>query len=206
MSRYQPSNDNFFSENDYSQVHMKNDDVPMSISREPNVEYERVVSYLTISSKDRNVVAYPNVNHYVINFQNEFKNITTIQLIQAIFPDKNDIRQEPYLLLKIDELEDVMFSNDRNISDAFAIIQISSPAMTGGFINMDTKIHENTIKFFRTPKASLSKMTVRITDYQGVPFNFGNTPGLAKEFQNTFVFKITSLEKKRSILSQRNVY
>lgn len=199
-----------YSGNRYNEVYNELNNAKLSIEQEKNIEYEEVVHYVSISSRDRDYSVYPNVNRYVVNFPTEFKNVSNIQLIQAIIPDQNNVRSEPYLLLKIDELEDVMVSRDRNVSDAFAMIMLSSPPTPGGFISMDTKIHENTVKYFRIPKASLSKMTVSITDCDGVLFDFGEslvspaTPG--KSYQNTFVFKVTVLEKKRMSLSHRNVY
>jgi hypothetical protein len=192
---------------EFNQAFNAENNKKLSLDYEPNIEYEETVSYLVVSSKDRDVSQHPNVNHYMIDFPREFKNIKSIELIQAILPDQNDIKLEPYILLKIEELEDVMVSNDRNVSDAFAIIQISCPAIDGGFINMDTKIHEKTVKYFKTPKASLSRMTVRVTDYAGALFDFGSaTPGFSKEYQNTFVFKVITLDRKRVSLAHRSVF
>lgn len=192
---------------DFNQAFNAENNKKLSVEQEPNIEYEETVNYIVVSSKDRDVSQYPNVNRYMIDLPSEFKNIKTIELIQAILPDQNNIKLEPYILLKIEELEDVMVSNDRNISDAFAIIQICCPAIDGGFINMDTKIHEKTVKFFKTPKASLSRMTIRVTDYAGVLFDFGSaTPGLTKTYQNTFVFKVVTLDRKRVSLSHRSVF
>jgi hypothetical protein len=178
------------------------------VQQENNIEYEEVVKYFTISSKDRDVSIYPNVSRYSVNLETEIKNIISIELIQAMIPDKNDVLEEPYLLLKIDELDEVMMSNDRHISDAFAILQLASPTTPGGFIMIDKRIHEQTIKFFRTPKASLNKLTVTITDAYGTPFDFGaDTPSPpVKALQNTFVFRVILLEKKRNMLEHRNVY
>jgi hypothetical protein len=50
-------------------------------------------------------------------------------------------------------------------------------------------------------------MTITISDSDGVPFNFGtdsNPP--EKQYQNTFIFRIQTLEKKRSQLNYRNVF
>ena len=51
-------------------------------------------------------------------------------------------------------------------------------------------------------------MTITILDSAGLPFDFGtDTPSPPnKAFQNTFIFKIVTLEKKRSVLNHRNVY
>jgi hypothetical protein len=206
-STFAESNAEEFQMNSYKTNHT-DPHISLSSTSEPNIEYEKRTSFLTISSRDRDASLYPSVSKYMITFPMEIKNVESVELIQAILPDKNNVTSEPYLLLKIDEMEDVMISNDRNVSDAFAILQLSSPVTPGGFIQMDRKIHENVIKYYKTPKASLSKMTISVTDYAGNLFNFGtdNTNSPEKALQNTFVFRIESLEKKRSALNHRNVF
>lgn len=213
---YNRYSDNVFLESNRNQLNNQNYDIvytndsnqQYSISQEPDLQYEEKIHYLTISSKDRDVVAYPNVNNYSIKFPNEFKNIHSIELIQAIIPDQNDVQDEPYLLLQVDEIQDVMVSNDKNISNAFAILQLASPTRSGTFIQIDRRIHEYTVKYYDTPKAYLSKMSITILDSEGNPFDFGtDTPSPPnKSFQNTFIFKIVTLEKQRRVLNHRNVY
>lgn len=206
-SNYSEINSKQFDQNKYENVYDKQYNTQFSISQEPDIEYETTTHYLAISSKNRNFNQYPNVNRYTINLRTEYKNISKIELIQSILPAKNNVDQEPYLLLSIDELEEVVHSNDIHIANSFAILQLSKPITTDGFIVMDKKIHENTVKYFKTPKANLSKMTITISDSDGVPFNFGtdsNPP--EKQYQNTFIFRIQTLEKKRSQLNYRNVF
>lgn len=200
-------NNGQWEKNDYKAVYSPQANQPWSVSQEADIEYDTVNYYLAISSKDRDVTAYPNVNHYSVTFP-EFKNIYSIELIQSIIPDQNNVTNEPYLLLKIDEIDEVMVSNSKAISDAFAMLLLCCPTTTGGFIQMDHRVHEHTVKYYRQPKANLSRMTVTLTDANGTPFNFGNdTPNPPnKQFQNTFVFKIVCLEKKRAPLNFRNVY
>jgi len=208
VPNYLESNLRNYDTNAYTNVYGQNFNQPLSVQQEPKIEYEEIVNYLVISSKDRDTNIYPSVSRYSVNLDTTLKNITKAELIQSIIPDKNDVTDEPYLLLQIDELEDVMISNDRNVSDSFAILQLCRPVTAGGFIMMDKKIHENTIKYFTTPKASLSKITVTITDAYGTPFDFGNDspdPPI-KALQNTFVFKITTLQKKTNVLEQRNLF
>jgi hypothetical protein len=197
-----------FNGNDYTTAFSNDPDkVGFSVSQEPNIEYETITHYLVVSSRDRDTTAYPSPSQYTIHLQNDFKNITSMELIQATIPDKNSVTAEPYLLLKIDELEEVMHSNDRNMSDAFAILQMAPPVTTGGFIHIDKRIHENVVAYFGTPKSSLSKLSINITDLAGTSFNFGNdSPAPLKALQNTFVFKIETLEKKRNVLNHRNVF
>uniref|UniRef100_A0A6C0H6V4 Uncharacterized protein n=1 Tax=viral metagenome TaxID=1070528 RepID=A0A6C0H6V4_9ZZZZ len=196
-----------FERNDYQGVYSPQANQQWSVNQEVDIEYETVNYYLSVSSKDRDIIAYPNVNHYSVTFP-ELKNIHSIELIQSIIPDKNSVTDEPYLLLKIDEIDDVMVSNNKAVSDAFAILLLCCPTTPGGFIQMDHRVHEHTVKYYRQPKANLSRMTVTVTDTNGVPFNFGNdTPNPPnKGFQNTFVFKVVCLEKKRAALNFRSVY
>lgn len=201
-------NANQYNGNDYNNVYDPNFNKQYSTSQEPDVEYEQVEHYLTVSSRERDVSIYPDPNHYVITFPREFKNIYSIELIQSIIPAQNAVEEEPYLLLHIDEIEDVMVSTNRNISDAFAILQMTSPVTANGFMNVDKRIHENTVKYYRIPKATLAKMTVTITDWAGTPFDFGtdapDPPN--KTYQNLFVFRVVCLEKKRAQLNHRNVF
>lgn len=203
----QEYNKSQFNGNNYNDVYNPQFNQQFSVQSEPDIEYDYVNYYLTVSSRDRDISNYPNVNHYVVHFPTEFKNIYSIELVQAILPDKNNISSAPYLLLKVDEIEDVMVSADNNISDSFAILQPATPVTTGGFMQLDKRIHELTIKYYKIPRASLSKMTITITDCNGVPFDFGsdsNPPNTA--LQNTFVFRIICFEKNRNTLNHRNVY
>lgn len=208
QQNYQESNYNQFNQQNYNQVYTNESNTQYSITNEPDIDYEQKVHYLSISSKDRDVDAYPNVNHYAIKFPNEFKNIYSIELIQGIIPDQNNVQNEPYLLLKIDEIQDTMVSNDKHIANSFAILQLAPPTKANTFIQIDRRIHEYTIKYYDTPKAYLSRMTVTILSSDGIPFNFGtDTPSPPnKTYQNTFIFKIVTLEKKRHVLNHRNVY
>lgn len=195
-----------YSNNNYQTVYTPSSNEQLSIAGERDIQYETCEYYLSVNSKDRDVVTYPSSNRFVINFQHEFKNILNIELIQGIIPDKNSVTSEPYLLLKIDELDDVMISNDRNISDAFAILQLAPPISTGNFIHIDKRIHENVVKIFKTPKSTLNKMTISITDLSGNLFSFGGDNTVDKAFQSIFVFKIVCLEKRRDALNHRNVF
>lgn len=199
-------NDQDFSDNNFTNVYNKRFNEQLSLKNEPTIEYDTVDYYLTISSKDRNTTNYPDVSKYSITLQNELRNIVEMELIQAIIPSKNNVADEPYLLLKIDEIENTMISNDRNIIDSFAILQMSPPTVNK-FIHVDKRIFENTTKFFKTPKASLSKFTISLLDASGNLFDFNNSPGSTdKDYQNIFIFKIVCLEKKRSELNNRGVY
>jgi hypothetical protein len=211
--RYNPNvlqefNNLNFGRNSYQNAFSNESNVQFSVSQEPSIEYSVGEYYLKISSADRDVVSYPNGSNFVIELPKEYKNIQSIELIQAIIPDKNNVTSEPYLLLSIEELEkSPLAALDKNTADSFAMLLLTNPPLVAGsFITVDTKIHENTILFYQTPKAKLSRMTIKITDVDGNVFDFGGNGTRTKAYQSTFIFKITQKEKSTSIMNSRNVF
>ncbi len=200
---YNEYNNTEYSNNKYSDVFDDDFNKKVSISNEK--QYEKKINHICISSRDRDNNVYPDVNRYVIDLNTELKNIVSIELIQAIIPAKNNVEEEPYLLLKINEIDDVLISNDKNISDSFAILQLTQPTSVGGFIQIDKRIHEHTVKYYKTPKASLKRFTISILDCVGNLFNFGTDTNIQKDLQNMFVFKIVTLENDRKDINFRNI-
>jgi hypothetical protein len=200
------SNSNNYKENNYANAFNNDFNRQLSITQEPDIQYYKREYYLVVSSKDRDVEKYPSSSQFSVRLPKEYKNIHSVELIQAIIPDKNNVTYEPYLVLTIEELVDTMESIDSNISDSFAILMLNQAASPGKFISIDNRIHENTVLNYTTPKASLSKMTLKLTDFDGGLFSFGGDNTLNKENQVLFVFKIIQMEKRRESLNNRKVY
>lgn len=210
-NRYQsenttPSNSNKYIQNDYTTVFSDDSNKKLSVSQEPDISYQTQDNYLIVSSKDRDVNVYPNSSQFVIHLDREYKNIKSIELIQAIVPDKNNVTSEPFLLLNINELENIMDSNNKQVYESFSILQVCPPTVPGSFLQIDKRISENVILNYKTPKANLSKMTISITDCDGALFNFGGNGKTDKSYQSLFVFKIITLDTNRKSIEQRNVY
>lgn len=207
-SNFKEYNTNQYNQNMYNTVFDKASNAPFSVTQEPDIEYEQKTHFIFVTSKNRNTTLYPSISSYAVEFPQELKNIRSIELIQGIIPNVNNVTQEPYLLLKLEEIKDVVISNDPDIAESFAFLTMASPCTSDGyFIALDKKIHENTPKKYDTPKASLQKLTISITKHDGTLFNFGSDSSPPnKSLQHTFVFKIITLEKKRAVLSHRNLY
>lgn len=208
--RYIKQNIDEFNKNDFNNlaISSKVDNfTPLSVINEPDIKYTTRVDYIVVSSSDRDITNYPSPSRYVFNLPFELKNIIRIEVVNGVIPDQNNVAREPYLLLNIDELESVMISNNSTINNGFALLHLASPIERGHFINVDKKTFEHVVLNLKTPKASLSKLTISIKDWQGNLFNFGDdTGGPYKALQNMFVFKIVTLEKNQEMLRQRNVY
>ena len=200
------SNKNEYESNDLKNAFASNFNKQLSLTSEPDVTYKTFENYLVISSADRDISLYPKSNYFVMNLDEEYRNISKIELIQAIVPDQNNITSEPYLLLKIKELDNTMQSNNKAVFESFAILQMCSPTVAGSFLQIDKRIFENVILNYKTPKATLSKLTISITDSEGTPFDFGGDGTTNKANQSLFVFKITTLEANREAIKTRNLY
>ena len=200
------SNKRDFDKNNYTNNFSENFNKQLSVQQEYDIKYTTRNNYLTISSKDRDTSQYSKSTNFIIDLYTEYRNITSIELITAIIPDKANVQNEPFLLLNIKELDVLNDSNNKQISDSFAMLQLAPPTLPGTFIQIDKRTFENTVLNFHTPKSRLSRMTIRITDADGNLFNFGGDGTTDKNYQCQFVFKIVTLDTDRSTLNQRNVY
>lgn len=203
---YSESNKNNYNMNDYNNAFSSETNAQLSVNQEPDIKYSNIESTLVISSKDRDIINYPNSSNFIIDLNDEYKNIKRIELVQAIIPDKNSVLTEPFLLLNIKELQNTMDSNNKAISDSFAMLQMSPPTVSGSFIICDKRIHENVVKYYKTPLARLSRLTITITNSDGDLFSFGGNGTTSKAYQCQFVLKIITEETSRTMFNSRNVY
>ncbi len=179
-----------------------------SISQEQGIEYEYTENFVHVSSVDRNLTGFPQPQEYRVKFDVEFKNIHSVEMINAVIPNQNSVALEPYLILQIDELPNVYMGQSEDApKDAFAVLYLE-PGV-GNFLNVKSSNCDKLVKTYKNPLAKLDRMTVRVLDNLGAAFNFGADAGsrpLTKSLQNSFLFKIVTVEKKRTILQPRAVF
>lgn len=188
----------------------------LSLTAEPSVIYNEYDHYVNISSSNRDTLNYPLHYNYRINFDYPLKNIKRIELISAIFPNQpatssgGNILNESHLIIDVDELNYVEFPNNVGSSalKGFAILPLKAATQsTGGFINPELGCIYHKSKIYKTPLASLDHISIKIRDYQGNLYDFGQPAGSTnKQYQNHFVFKVTTEEVSRKVLNHRNVY
>ena len=194
---------NPYPQNDLTKVF--NQGTPLSVQQEPTVNYNPIVNFLSINSIDRDFTLYPSPNSYTIYLDQEYRNVQSIELIDASIPDKNDPGQEPYLLLQVDQISNTIHSLNTPVQKAFAILKMT-PQIPDYFMQLDNTPWEKMPKIYRQPLASLNKMTLSIRKSDGTLFDFGETSTTAGAFQNSFTFKIVTQETNRAQLQTRNVY
>lgn len=157
--------------------------------------YERM---LVIHSKDRNVNIFPSPSKYNINVTNitgvVYDNIKSVRLQNAIFPAVNNIAEEPYLLLNVEEFSSNSFDGTNGASQrAVAIITVDRP-YSNKFFNVKGT-HGVT---WPPSRDILSNLTISIVNQFGEPFDFGkDLPGsINPDIQHTLMFVLTQSKKK----------
>lgn len=118
--------------------------------------------YLAIDSRFRNKTAYPNPWNYVVNLDDVFKNVISVELVYAVF---EKVGTEQYVNLCIDELTPNVFSNSNYIKGSFTQLPIVPNIYRAFQIYDNTKF--KSIKVFQKPLSKFHKMTVRFLNPDG---------------------------------------
>lgn len=168
-------------------------------------KYRTFDHYITVNSAKRDAINHPLHYSFRINLKDHIKNVKEVELINVIIPNTAALKEEPFILLDIAELNHVSVPGNPN--DYFAVIPVTrANDYVGNFISPNLGSTYRTSKVFRTP-GTLSSITVSVKDQDGKLYDFGAPNGTtAKNLQSTFVFRVRTEEVDRSVVSHRNVF
>jgi hypothetical protein len=199
------------------------------IQRETQPKYIEKVHYITVNSADREWdILAENRYQFQVKFNQKydpnnrqpgtqitqiFRNILSVELVMAIMPLETyiepfdtrlyfNISKYPYLLLKIDELDNVFRGTNSENDGAFSMLiydktfftevlssgyAVNPSATSNGIVNSYPPVsfsnefkrgyikyqpvYFEKKKFYNNPLASLSRMSIHITDHRGYDFN-----------------------------------
>jgi len=179
--------------------------------------------YLFIDSRDRDRNRYPNPNSYRIplvssdtesNFRTtgtRYKNIYSISLLSAVVPNTNNVLDELYLVLQVDEIDPMYDASNPTCSRAFTKLHFSEVFTTGKFLRLDKGVGDPLTRvFYPKPLASLSSLTISFRKYDGTLFNFGTDSSPPanpiQDFQNSLTFEIvTKITDINEAIGHRNI-
>ena len=97
-----------------------------------------------------------------------FKNISILYS-----PNTYQIDSNPYVILKIKDLTNIISSNTAS-NKAFCVIQLLSNANNnnaGTVFNQSTSPVHSVVKYFNPPLASLPSINIELLNYDGSPYN-----------------------------------
>lgn len=179
-------------------------DTQLSIKQERDIIYGEEIHYLCVNSSDRDTVAYPKVNDYRIRFEDNFKNVSSIEIISGSVANQNLVQSNPYLIMKTGDHDHLTFSN-KNVNKGFALLYLKPTS--SGHVQPELGCLQRNVRIFKTPLASLNSLNIQLLTPDGNLFSFGeNDADVSVAYQNSFVFKITTKEKSRTELNFRGVF
>jgi len=162
-------------------------DAPFLQLPQSNLIVNPVPFYLTIDSRDRDRSTWANSNYYRIplvapdNKLNvkapgqRYKNVYSISLLSAVVPKLNDVLDEPYLLLQIDEVDNVYDSANPACAKAFTKLYFKEVCLGSPYLRLDKGVGDPLTKvYWPAPRASLDSITISFRKFDGSLFDFGD--------------------------------
>jgi len=147
--------------------------------------------FITIDSNDRNKDTYPNHNEFKVSFlsgssqvldniepdggkiQKQYKNVSKFELLSISLPiysvDGDNTADYPYLLLEIEEINNMIDGTNPTMSKAFCKIELGNHS--GKFIHYQPEKGLG-VKCFK-PVVYMDTLTIKIKKPNGELFNFG---------------------------------
>ena len=180
-----------------------------------NEEYNEFEHYVIIDSKDRDLTVYPKPNEYTISLgvtslsKNEkkgyivrnYENVVSVELIQFILKDTRSVNNAsdnpkipPYILLEIEELSNIYEGTNNNINRAFARL-IYYDLLDDNKDKYRVYTIDDMCKKIFKPRKTLNKLSIKIRNFTGELYSFGDGNDSASIMMNSFTLKITTYQK-----------
>lgn len=161
--------------------------------------------YFTIDSRDRNRTAWPSSAQFQVKMEPEntytgatlgrnYKNVKSLELVSAIYPNTSNVLNEAYLYLCIPELEARMYDGT-NITATKSFAKLIPTRNTSNFVYSDLGIFDDPPMLeFHDQGHRLDRLTLEFRKPDGTLFDFGSdgggTPNSALQTHLTFRVKI----------------
>ena len=182
---------------------MNRTELPRGVAFKPPVETEYRTHYITIDSRDRIHSTSNSPVNYVVQFPYmKLKNIKSIKMLSAILPNEEDIRNEPYLLNSIPEIEGPLFNTNNKNMKIFTKI----------FNNKNT--HNTSMKYLNympepikkvypiNALGSIEQLSIKILKYDGSDVGMD---GVDDEDITSFTFEIVQTVADTSSLQSNMI-
>ena len=179
-------------------------------------------AYITINSSDRSRIKWPSTSNFCIKLIDDepgqpngvvgkrYRNVQSVKLLSAVVPNTNNVINEPYLLLQINEVEGMYDAASRSCQNAFTKLYFEEAPGTAKFLRMDKGVGDPLTRvYWPTPKATIDRFTVSFRTYDGEVFDFGaddNPDDINLELQTTITLEIRDyVTDSKVALGHRNI-
>ncbi|QIG60140.1 hypothetical protein [Dishui Lake large algae virus 1] len=141
--------------------------------------------YISIDSRDRDRNIWPYSSQFEVKLdppapyagaqiQRSFKNVISVELVNAAFPNTNKVLDLQYIYLNIQEIDGIL---DTTCSGKRFFAKLLPQHAIGHFVYNYQDIGERARKIYPFRGARLDKLTIEFRDPSGALINFGNDNG-----------------------------
>ena len=201
------------------QLKNNNDIIPKELRVQNLMEEEQneFEHFIIIDSKDRDFTAYPNSSDYSIMMgvpnlsvgektgyiTRNYEDVISIELIQFVMKDTSGVANAsdnptvpPYVVIEIDEIGTMFEGTNDTLTSAFARLTYYDEVDHGNSVKYRhyTMPGDCCKKVFK-PRKNLNRLSFKIKNPDGSLYNIGDTADTSSDSMNTFMFKITVLQK-----------
>ncbi len=147
---------------------MSRPEEPRAMAFKPPLETEYRTQYITVDSRDR-VQASPNTpSNFVVKFPYiRIKNVKSIKLLSAILPNETSIRNEPYVLVSIPEIDGPMYSSNNRDMKIFTKIYNNKNTHNTALHYLNYMPDPIKKEYPINALGSLEKLTIRLHKHDG---------------------------------------
>jgi hypothetical protein len=152
-------------------------------------------TFLFLSSYDRNVSSYPQVNSFVCNLDLDLKNIIKIEILNIQLPNSNNVLDQGILFLSLTNTEDINKTefalNSALQNKIFIPLFLKDNGVASTFISPEIEYPYN--HFYPNKINVMSRLGFSLYTRSGSLFDFGESAGdLAVANQTSLLLKIYS--------------
>jgi len=159
--------------------------------------------YITLDSRDRDRTLWATTSRFQINLSsnvtyddspedNTYEAVRRVEVIDAIFPNRNHVVSEMYLYLCIPEIGGILDAT--NITGGTALAKLIPTRLIGDFVQVHFEVGMRPTKLYDFDGLDLSTITVEFRKKDGTLFDFGtdNVPPTAPkaELQTAVTLRI----------------
>jgi len=159
----------------------------------PPVETEYRTQYITVDSRDR-VQSSPNTaSNFIVKFPYiRIKNVKSIKMLSAILPNEESIRNEPYVLVSIPEIDGPMYSSNNRDMKIFTKIYNNKNTHNTALHYLNYMPEPIKKEYPINALGSLEQLSIRLHKHDGsdIPMSGGTGNGTDPEDLTSFTFEI----------------
>lgn len=168
-------------------------------------KFKKKEYYIVIDSSNRDRSIDSSSSSFIVKMDPEndfngctlprkYKNVQSIELISATYPNTNNVTDEMYLILNIDEFSTNHIEKTNNING----FVLTPKQVLTNYVHYYANETYPSKMIFDTKGKTIEKMTIKVLKNDGTLFSFGVDNVLPNAvnplLQCSFKFKITTLE------------